>query len=85
MNRDAHVARLSAESIDALRYAGRRQLTRWSKRELSPREVQRREALSDALSALSPFRHCTCDLQRLASDDKPRADLSRLNCRGEDS
>lgn len=85
MNRDAHVARLSAESIDALRYAGRRQLTRWSKRELSPREVQRREALSDALSALSPFRHCACDLRRLASDDEPRSDLPRRSRRGESS
>jgi len=85
MSRDARGSRLSAESIDALRYAGQRQLTRRGKRELSPREVERREALSDALGALSPFKHCACGLRRVESDDEPRADLPRRSCRGEGS
>jgi hypothetical protein len=60
------VSRLSSEGVAALRYAGQRQLTRWGKRQLSPREAQRREALSDALRALAPLRHCDCELRRLA-------------------
>jgi hypothetical protein len=59
------ISRLSADGIDALRYAGQRQLTRWSRRELSLREAQRRDALHDALRALKQFRHCDCELRRL--------------------
>jgi hypothetical protein len=60
------VSHLSAESVDALRFAGQRQLTRWGKRELSPRDAQRRDALSDALSALAPLKHRDCELRRVA-------------------
>jgi len=59
------VSRLSADSVDALRFAGQRQLTRWAKRELTPREVQRRDALNEALRALKQFKHCDCELRRL--------------------
>ena len=62
---DEGISRLTAEGVDALRYAGQRQITRWSKRALNPREAQRRDALSDALRALKPFRHCDCELRRL--------------------
>jgi hypothetical protein len=60
---DGVVSWLSAEGVDALRFAGQRQLTRWGKRELSVRDGQRRDALSDALSALAPFKHCDCELR----------------------
>jgi hypothetical protein len=65
MTQDAAVSYLSAESVDALRFAGQRQLTRWGKRELSPRDAPRRDALSDALAALAPLKHCDCELRRL--------------------
>ena len=65
------VSRLSADGIDALRYAGQRQLTRWGRRELSPRDAQRRDALHDVLGALKQFRHCDCELRRLPPKRAP--------------
>ena len=50
---DRAAPRLSAEGIDALRYAGHRQLTRWGARRLSPRNEQRRDELTAALRALT--------------------------------
>jgi hypothetical protein len=55
-------------SVDALRFAGQRQLTRWGRRELSPRDAERRDALSDALSALAPLKHRDCELRRVAEE-----------------
>ena len=49
--------RLSAGGIDALRYAGQRQLTRWGGRELSPRNEQRRAELTAALRTLRELEH----------------------------
>jgi hypothetical protein len=59
--------RLSAGGIDALRYAGQRQLTRWGTRQLSLRNKQRRDELAVALKALKELkRHgCDCELRRL--------------------
>jgi len=65
MTGDAVVSRLSAEGVNALRFAAQRQLTRWGKRELSPRDAERRDALSDALRALAPFKHHDCELRRV--------------------
>lgn len=62
------VSRLSADGIDALRFAGQRQLTRWAKRELTPRDAQRRDALHEALGALKQFKHCACELRRVPPD-----------------
>jgi hypothetical protein len=62
------VSRLSVDGVDALRFAGQRQLTRWGKRQLSPRDAERRDALSDALRALAPFKHCACELRHLTSE-----------------
>jgi len=59
------VSRLSAAGIDALRFSGQRQLTRWAKRELTPRDAQCRDALHDALRALKQFKHCDCELRHL--------------------
>jgi hypothetical protein len=70
MTQDAVVSHLSAASVDALRFAGQRQLTRWAKRELSPRDAQRRDALSDALGALSPFKHRECELRPVAAESE---------------
>lgn len=81
MTGNAVVSRLSAEGVDALRFAGQRQLTRWGRRELSARDAQRRQALSDALHALAPLKHCDCELRRLTSDDEPRM-ASRERSRG---
>lgn len=64
------VSRLSAEAVDALRFAGQRQLTRWGKRQLSARDTERRDALSDALRALGPFKHCDCELRRLSEGER---------------
>lgn len=77
MTRQVVVLRLSAESVDALRFAGQRQLTRWGRRELSPRDAERREALSDALAALAPLKHSACELRRLAPKDQACAESSR--------
>jgi hypothetical protein len=79
---DAVVSRLSAEGVDALRFAGQRQLTRWGRRELSVRDAQRREALIDALRALGPLKHCDCELQRLTTDDDPRMASRERSCEG---
>lgn len=59
--------RLSAGGIDALRYAGQRQLTRWGARGLSPRNEQRRDDLTVAMAALRTLRHygCDCELRRV--------------------
>jgi hypothetical protein len=57
--------RLSAGAIDALRYAGQRQLTRWGARELSLRNEQRRAELIGALRALKEHRDCDCELRPL--------------------
>jgi len=38
-------------------------------RELSSRDIQRREALSDALNALASLKHCDCELRPAASDE----------------
>jgi hypothetical protein len=65
---DAVVSRLSADGVDALRFAAQRQLTRFGNRELSPRDAERRDALSDALRALAPFKHCDCELRHLAAE-----------------
>ena len=62
------VSRLSADGVDALRFAGQRQLTRWGNRQLSSRDTERRDALSDALRALAPFKHCDCELRRLTTE-----------------
>jgi hypothetical protein len=60
---DPAAPRLSAGGIDALRYAGQRQLTRWSARELSPRNEQRRAELTAALEALRELKHRDCELR----------------------
>jgi len=52
---------LSAARIDALRYACQRQLTRWSARELSPRNEQRRAELTSALATLKELKRRGCD------------------------
>lgn len=59
--------RLSAGGIDALRYAGQRQLTRWGTRRLSLRNEQRREELTVAMAALRTLKYhgCGCELRRL--------------------
>jgi hypothetical protein len=80
---DAVVSRLSAEGVDALRFAGQRQLTRWGRRELSVRDAQRRQALTDALRALAPLKHCDCELRRLTTDDEPRMASRERRCGGE--
>jgi hypothetical protein len=49
--------------IDALRYAGQRQLTRSGARELSPRNEQRRAELIEALKALRELKHRDCELR----------------------
>jgi hypothetical protein len=66
---DRVAPRLSAEGINALRYAGHRQLTRWGARRLSPRNEERRDELTAALSALKQLKHCGCDceLRRVSS------------------
>ena len=49
MSGDERTRRLSADEIATLTFAGRRQLTRWSnRRELSPRERERRATLTFA-------------------------------------
>ena len=60
---DRAAPRLSAGGIDALRYAGQRQLTRWGARELSPRNEQRRAELIEALKALRELKHRDCDCE----------------------
>jgi hypothetical protein len=60
---DRAAPRLSAGGIDALRYAGQRQLTRWGARELSPRNEQRRAELIEALKALRELKHRDCELR----------------------
>jgi hypothetical protein len=66
---DVVVSRLSAAGVDALRFAAQRQLTRFgAKRELSPRDTERRDALNDALRALAPFKHRDCELRRPAAE-----------------
>jgi hypothetical protein len=67
MTQNAVASHLSAAGVDALRFAGQRQLTRWSARKLSARDAERRDALRDALGALAPFKHCDCELRRPAS------------------
>lgn len=64
---DRDVPRLSAGGIDALRYAGQRQLTRWGARRLTPRNEQRRAELIDALKALRELKPygSDCELRRL--------------------
>ena len=59
--------RLSAGGIDALRYAGQRQLTRWRTRRLSLRNERRRDDLAGAMAALRTLKHCGCgcELRRL--------------------
>jgi hypothetical protein len=57
--------RLSAGQIDALRYAGQRQLTRWGSRRLPERNAQRRDDLIGALRALGRHRHQGCELRCL--------------------
>jgi hypothetical protein len=80
---DAVVSRLSAEGVDALRFAGQRQLTRWGRRELSARDAQRRHALNDALRALAPLKHRDCELRRLRTDDEPRMASRERSVEGE--
>jgi hypothetical protein len=67
MTDPATAPRLSPGAIDALRYAGQRQLTRWGARELSPSNEQRRDELIGALRALRKLKHCgcACELRRL--------------------
>jgi hypothetical protein len=60
---DRAAPRLSAAGINALRYAGQRQLTRWGARRLSPRNEQRRDELTAALRALTELKHCGCDCE----------------------
>jgi hypothetical protein len=60
---DRAVSQVSAGGIDALRYAGQRQLTRWGARELSPRNEQRRADLIEALEALRELKHRDCELR----------------------
>ena len=62
--------RLSAGAVDALRYAGQRQLTRWGTRRLSLRNEQRRDDLAVAMAALKALKHhgCDCALRRLPPD-----------------
>jgi hypothetical protein len=60
---DRAVSQLSAGGIDALRYAGQRQLTRWGARKLSPRNEQRRADLVEALKALRELKHRDCELR----------------------
>jgi hypothetical protein len=64
---DQAAPRLSAGGIDALRYAGQRQLTRWGARRLPLRNEQRRDELIGALNALKELKHCACgcELRRL--------------------
>jgi len=59
--------RLSAGGIDALRYAGQRQLTRWGARRLSSRNERRRDDLTGAMAALRTLKHygCDCELRRV--------------------
>ena len=70
MTQNAVASDLSAAGVDALRFAGQRQLTRWGARKLSSRDAERRDALRDALGALTPFKHCDCELRRPASRDE---------------
>jgi len=56
---------LSAGGIDALRYAGQRQLTRWGARRLPLRNEQRRDDLIEALKALRDLKHHDVELRRL--------------------
>jgi hypothetical protein len=67
---DRDAPRLSAGGIDALRYAGQRQLTRWGMRALSPRNERRRDDLAAAMAALRALKHhgCDCELRRLPRD-----------------
>ena len=60
---DRAAPRLSAGGIDALRYAGQRQLTRWAARKLSPRNEQRRVELVEALKTLRELKHRDCELR----------------------
>jgi hypothetical protein len=62
---DPELPRLSAGGIDALRYAGQRQLTRWGARRLSSRNEQRRDDLTVAMAALRTLKHYGCELRRL--------------------
>jgi hypothetical protein len=64
---DRAAPRLTAAGIEALRYAGQRQLTRWGARRLSLRNEQRRDELTAALTALKQLKHsgCDCELRRL--------------------
>jgi hypothetical protein len=55
--------RLTAGGIDALCFAGQRQLTRWGTRELSPRNEQRRTELTEALKALRELKRCGWDCE----------------------
>ena len=58
---------LSAAGIDALRYAGQRQLTRWGARRLTLRNEQRRQELAVAMATLRTLTQhgCDCELRRL--------------------
>jgi hypothetical protein len=60
---DRAVPQLSAGGIDALCYAGQRQLTRWATRRLSPRNEQRRADLIEALTTLRELKHRDCELR----------------------
>ena len=64
---DHDAPRLSAAGIDALRYAGQRQLTRWSARRLTLRNEQRRRELAVAMATLRTLTHdgCDCELRCL--------------------
>jgi hypothetical protein len=64
---DHDASRLSPGGIDALRYAGQRQLTRWGTRRLSLRNERRRDDLAVAMAALRTLKHhgCDCELRRL--------------------
>jgi hypothetical protein len=64
---DHEPPRLSAGGIDALRYAGQRQLTRWGTRRLLLRNEQRRDEPAVAMAALRTLKHygCGCELRRL--------------------
>ena len=64
---DHDAPRLSAGGIDALRYAGQRQLTRWGARQLSLRNERRRQELAVAMATLRTLTHggCDCELRCL--------------------
>jgi len=57
--------RLSTGGIDALRYAGQRQLTRWGARRRSSRNERRRDDLTVAMAALRTLKHYDCELRRV--------------------